>query len=101
MAGCRISLKTAAIWLACILPLGLLRAHNAPSSAVLLDFFPNGVSAELVLPMNELELSFKQPLMSAPGDVIHRHGPALQKYVLSHMHPTAADGRAWNVELRE
>ena len=78
-----------------------LRAHNMPQSAVHLDFHRDGVAVELTLPLNELELSFKQPLMPAPDEIIARHGPALKEYVAGHVQPVSPDGKAWSVEVRE
>lgn len=76
-------------------------AHNMPNSVVSLDFHRDGVSAELILPLNELELAFKQPLMREPEATVRNHGPELQRYILGHIHPKAPDGREWKVELRD
>ena len=76
-------------------------AHNMPQSAVLLDFHRDGVAVELTLPLNELELSFKQPLMPAPNEVVARHGTALKDYVLAHVRPVSPKGKTWSVELRD
>lgn len=74
-------------------------AHPMPYTAVMLDFGAGGVSAELVLPLQELELGFKQPLLDQPAQVLPKYGPALRDYVLAHVHPTAPDGRPWTVEV--
>lgn len=76
-------------------------AHNMPNSMVFLDFHRDGVSTELVLPLNELELAFKQPLMQEPEATVRNHGPKLQRYILENIHPKAPDGREWKVELRD
>ena len=76
-------------------------AHNSPSSAVMLDFHRDGVAAELTLPLAELELSFKHPLLAAPGEVLFKYQEALEEYVLAHVKPEADDGRKWIVELRD
>ena len=75
-------------------------AHPMPYTAVLLDFDRNSVAAELVLPLQELQLGFQEPLLAAPAQVIPRYGPALGQYLRAHVHPTAPDGRPWTVEVR-
>ncbi len=72
-----------------------------PSTAVMLDFGGGGVSAELILPLQELELSFKQPLLEHPEQVLPQHEAALREYLLAHVHPTAPDGRPWTVEVSD
>ena len=74
-------------------------AHQMPSSAVILDFSHVAVSAELILPLQELELGFKQPLLEHPEQVLPKYGPALKDYLLAHVHPVAPDGRPWSVEV--
>jgi len=80
-----------------------LTAHDLPQSLVQLDFHRDQVMAKLILPLNDLEKSFKQPLMAAPSEVIARYGPALQTYVLDHIQMVAPDGREWlvNVEVED
>jgi hypothetical protein len=97
------------------------QAHNAPGSSVALDFFQDHVRAELRLPLSELELSFRQPLLtataslathptgtapadSAPADILARveqHRPALAAYLLRHFVPSAPDRRAWLVTVTD
>ena len=74
-------------------------AHPMPYTAVLLDFDRDSVAAELILPLQELQLGFEKPLLDAPEQVMPRYGPALKDYVLAHVHPTAPDGRPWSVEV--
>ncbi|MEY4488652.1 MAG: hypothetical protein RIQ79_1160, partial [Verrucomicrobiota bacterium] len=66
-----------------------LRAHNMPGSGVALEFHPDGVGAELVLPLMELELAFKQPLLPASPDLLTKHEAALRAYVAEHIHPVS------------
>lgn len=87
-------------WLAAVLPTPRAAAHQMPNTAVMLDFGHGGVSAELVLPLQELELGFKQPLLEHPGQILPRHEAALKTYLLEHVHPTAPDGRPWTVEVK-
>lgn len=76
-----------------------LHGHNMPGSTVALDFSSDHVGASLTLPLQELELSFKQPLLEHPDQVLARHEQALRAYLLKHIQPVAADGRAWQVEV--
>lgn len=85
---------------ACLSPL-TASAHQMPYTAILLDFGHDGVSAELILPLQELELGFKQPMLEHPEQVITKDGPALKEYLLAHVHPTAPDGRPWTVEVSD
>lgn len=71
-----------------------------PSSAVLLDFYDDGVAAELRLPLDRLEIAFAQPLMPTPAEVVARHGAGLSDYIIRHVNPRTSDGRAWTVQVR-
>ena len=84
-----------------VLGLAPAAAHQMPATAVVLDFAHNGVSAELILPLQELELGFKQPLLEHPDQVLPKDGPALREYLLAHVHPTSPDGRPWTVEISD
>lgn len=77
------------------------QAHPMPSSAIMLDFHRDTVVAELVLPLQELELGFKQPLLEQPGSVLPKDGPALKEYLRMHVHPAAPDGRPWTVAVSD
>ncbi|MBE7213182.1 MAG: HupE/UreJ family protein, partial [Gluconacetobacter diazotrophicus] len=92
----------AGLFLACALALTpAASAHQMPYTAVLLDLGHGGVSAELVLPLQELELSFKQPLLAHPEQVLPQYDAALRQYLLDHVHPTAPDGRPWTVAVSD
>ena len=77
-----------------------LQAASSSESTVYLDFRPDRVSAELILPLSELELAFGQPLTLSPQDIVPRFGSALARYVSEHISLVAPDGRAWRVEVR-
>ncbi len=106
--------------LAAFLSAASLRAHNAPGSSVFLDFFRDHLRAELRLPLSELELSFRQPLLSTarapdahPGVTpdsppltpveirarVAQHRAALTAYLLAHLDPRSPDGRPWLVTV--
>ncbi len=94
-------LALAAAGLLLVLSPTLAHAHQMPATAVMLDFGHDGASAELILPLQELELSFKQPLLEHPEQVLPQHDAALREYLLAHVHPTAPDGRPWTVEISD
>jgi len=76
-------------------------AHPMPNSMVLLDIQPTGVTAELKLPLNELELAFEQDVTKNPETLVKRLGPQLKAYLLQHIRPTSPDNRPWKVELQD
>jgi hypothetical protein len=75
-------------------------AHPSPNSAVSLDFHHDGIVAELTLPIQELELSFKHPLTAAPAEVLSKYRADLEHYVLAHVNPESDDGRPWDVAVQ-
>ncbi|MBB3111859.1 hypothetical protein FHS18_003927 [Paenibacillus phyllosphaerae] len=76
-------------------------AHEMPSSAVSLDIEDNRVTAELVLPLDRLEIAFGQSLMDNPAKVLRAYEDELEQYVLEHVRPVSADGRTWDVTVKE
>jgi hypothetical protein len=90
------ALVMAVAWLSC----QSLLAHPSPNSAVSLDFHHDGVVVDLTLPLAELELGFKRPLMTAPSDVLLKYRGALGDYVLAHVKPTTEEGRPWQVSVQ-
>lgn len=80
---------------------GIANAHNMPGSSVLLDFQRDSVEAELILPLQELELGFKRPLLDDPATVVTRYEAELKSYITDHVQPVSGDGRSWVVEVGE
>src|SRR5207249_2288933 len=76
-------------------------AHNAPGSAVFLDFYSDRVGAELRLPLSELEYGFRQPLATEPATVVTRFKGSLGDYIHQHLNVRAPDGRVWTFDVRE
>lgn len=79
---------------------GTLCAHPLPGSAVLLDFQHDGVAAELQLPLDQLALALQQSGEGAGVDLAAPQQGSLVPYLLAHVHPVSADGRAWTVAVR-
>ncbi|HEX5221723.1 MAG TPA: HupE/UreJ family protein [Verrucomicrobiae bacterium] len=80
---------------------GSVLAHTTPGSAVMLDFHRNGVLAELILPLEELQISFKQPLLADTNAILSKHQEALKDYLKSHINPETSDGRKWTVAVQQ
>lgn len=74
-------------------------AHALPGTAALLDFHRADVGLELDLPLDQLQLGFKQPITDAPDRAVARYGPELRTYLLAHVQPIAPDGRGWAVRV--
>jgi hypothetical protein len=95
------SRRTAIRWLLLALfPLNAF-AHPMPNSFVMLDIKSNGVRAELQLPLSELQLAFGHDVAQNPGTLVARLSTELRAYLLAHIHPVSADGRAWTVSIRD
>lgn len=74
-------------------------AHPSPQSEVLLERGPDGIGAELTLPLDELKLAFDRPIVAAsPGRVLITDA-AMAAYLAAHIRPVAPDGRAWVVKV--
>ncbi len=78
---------------------GHLLAHQMPNTIVLLDIKQDGVSAELQLPLNELELAFGHDVNKNPDGLVERVGPQLKDYLLQHIHPKSEDGKEWKINV--
>jgi hypothetical protein len=74
-------------------------AHAMPSSAVSLDFYEDHVMAELILPLDRLEIAFKHTLTDSPADVLNKYQEELKSYIKMHVHPVTGDGRDWNLTV--
>lgn len=77
-------------------------AHPMPNSVVLLDLKSKGVSAELQLPLNELELAFGNHVNDAnSATLVQRLGPQLKAYLLKHIHPESDNHKPWTVAIND
>lgn len=74
-------------------------AHDMPSSAVTLDFEGDRVTAELVLPLDRLEVAFGQTLMDSPTETVNRYGDSLEVYILEHVRLVSPTGADWSVAV--
>lgn len=78
----------------------VLFGHSTPGSSVLLDFHRDGVMAELVLPLEEVQLGFKQPLLADPNSLLSKHEVALKEYIVAHVNPETPAGQKWTVTVQ-
>jgi HupE / UreJ protein len=87
----------------CIFLCGLLTAsaHQTPSTIVLLDISPAKVTAELQLPLSELELAFGHDVFTNPQNLVERVGPQLKEYLLAHIHVMEAKNKPWLVNIAD
>lgn len=76
-------------------------AHPMPNSVVLLDIQPEGVSAELQLPLSELQLAFGHEVALNPETLVKRLGPQLRTYLLQHVRPISPDNHPWTVKVQD
>jgi len=93
----KLGVSLGVVWLSAT----LLSAHTTPGSAVMLDFHRDGVMAELALPLEELQISFKQPLLAQTNAILTKYQAGLKDYIRAHINPETPDGRKWTVEVQE
>lgn len=74
-------------------------AHPMPNTIILLDIKSDKVSAEIQLPLNELELAFGHGVNRNSNNLIKRLGPQITTYLLDHIKIFAPDGKPWAVTI--
>ena len=74
-------------------------AHPSPQSELLLDVGADSVRAEFTLPLDELKLAFATPLVDAGANTVLVPDAQIAAYLVAHVRPVAADGRAWSVRV--
>jgi hypothetical protein len=89
------------LMLALIMVSGQAFAHPMPNSMVLLNLRPDGVTAELQLPLSELQLAFGKDVASDASTLVERLGTQLSTYIIAHVRPVSDDNRAWLVTIRD
>jgi len=77
-----------------------IEAHQSPNTVMLLDVQPDGVDAELQLPLSELELAFGKDLRNDSETLVARLGKELEAYLLAHIKPETEDQHLWTVTVR-
>ncbi len=76
-----------------------ISAHEMPSSAVSLNFEEKRVTAELILPIDRLEVAFGKRLTDSPSEVIDSYREELEAYFIQHVRPVSPEGEDWSVSV--
>lgn len=79
---------------------GRVSAHPMPTTTLQLDLHPTSVTAELALPLNELQLATRWNLLGNPS-ALEQYGSQLRAYLLGHLAATTPSGQAWTVSVGE
>ena len=72
-----------------------------PNSIVLLDIKSDRVTAELQLPLNEMEPAFAYNINHQSDRLVERLGSKLKAYLLQHIHAVSPDGRPWEIKISD
>lgn len=94
---------------ACVLGLMIVLAitmaaawgHPSPHSEVLLEGRADSVRAEVTLPLDELALALRRPLVATASNGVRIADADLAAYLAAHIRPVAPDGRAWLVKVEK
>ncbi|GGR23314.1 hypothetical protein GCM10008957_39070 [Deinococcus ruber] len=96
--GSRSALLTWLLVLILALLPGQAAAHPMPTTTVQLDIHSGYVSAELALPLNELQLATGWTLLGN-GAALEVYSSRLKAYLLKHLVATTPSGQAWTVTV--
>ncbi|WP_425144949.1 HupE/UreJ family protein [Deinococcus sp.] len=75
-------------------------AHPMPTTTVQLDLHTGYVTAELAVPLNELQLATHWTLVNNP-QALARYAEPLRAYLARHLALTGPNGQPWAVEIGE
>ncbi len=76
-------------------------AHLMPNSVINLDFGSRAVSAEILLPVNEISYATGRRLRLDGGPIADADRAFLASYLLGHLSARAPDGRPWTITLTD
>ncbi|WP_046216315.1 HupE/UreJ family protein [Paenibacillus wulumuqiensis] len=76
-------------------------AHSMPTSAVFLDFSEKNVTAELVIPIDRLEVAFDHNLTDEPEKAIKSYHKELVSYITNHISVKSPEGTEWSIQIGE
>jgi hypothetical protein len=74
-------------------------AHPMPNSVVLLTLHPHHISAELQIPLSELQAAIGMSVNDSSAHLVERLGPQLRTYLVGHIKPKTIDGKPWRVSV--
>lgn len=78
-----------------------ISAHSMPSSMVYLDFLENKVSAELIIPLDRLQVAVEENLYDDPEKAIVTYHDDLVSYITSHISAVTANNEQWSVAFND
>lgn len=78
-----------------------LFAHPSPNTLVFLDIKPNGVAAELRLPVGELGMALMPNNSKVAEELLGNFKDSFKLYLQAHIIPLSMDGQKWTVEVGE
>ncbi|TWT01814.1 HupE/UreJ family protein [Planomicrobium sp. CPCC 101079] len=76
-------------------------AHSMPSSLVYLDFLEDEVGAELIIPLDRLEIAMEKNLYEDPEQAIETYHDELVTYITSHISAETPEAEQWTVTVDE
>ncbi|WP_310589541.1 HupE/UreJ family protein [Dyadobacter sp. CY356] len=82
----------------CLIP-GRSQAHPMPNSVVLLRVHANHISAELQIPLSELQAAIGMSVNDSSAGLIERLGQPLRAYLIKHIRPKTIDGKPWHITV--
>lgn len=74
-------------------------AHPMPNTIILLDVRSDKVTAEIQLPLNELELAFGNDVNRNSNNLVARLGPQITAYLLKHIQVFSPGGKPWAIAI--
>lgn len=74
-------------------------AHLMPNSVINLDFASRDITAEILVPLNELSYATGRRLHGRGGEGLSSDREFVRAYILDHLSISAPDGRPWRVSL--
>lgn len=74
-------------------------AHPMPNSVVLLTVHSSHISAELQIPLSELQAAIGITVNDSSAQLVERLGPQLRAYLAKHIRPKTLDGKPWRVTV--
>ncbi|MFJ3775355.1 HupE/UreJ family protein [Streptomyces sp. NPDC090075] len=74
-------------------------AHPMPHSVVQLDVYQSSVAARLELPVSDFSRASGIDLTRTTKARLPSRAAAVRAYLLKHIHPTTAQGKAWRVSI--
>jgi hypothetical protein len=84
----------------CCLTAGNALAHPMPHSVVLLTLHSHHISAELQIPLSELQAAIGMSVNDSSTQLLERLGPQLRAYLARHIRPKTTGGKQWLVRIR-